>query len=160
MASSLTLSPEQLAVRRGKYGFDEPVWLILQGIVGVMFLALAVLSFRRFALPLPGVVCIVLAALLFATVASYTYTTRRGKFEVWADILLRLGLRGDEHIVDLGCGRGAVLLMAASLLPQGQVIGIDVWNAREQSGNGRRVTQQNAVREGVAARVELRTADM
>src|SRR5262249_2035059 len=87
-------------------------------------------------------------------------TTRRGKFQIWADILRQLELRGDEHLLDLGCGRGAVLLMAARLLPKGKAIGIDVWKANEQSGNALSVTQQNAEREGVAERVDLHTADM
>ena len=38
-----------------------------------------------------------------------------GKFKVWAQELKALGLRGDEQVVDLGCGRGAVLTMAARL---------------------------------------------
>jgi arsenite methyltransferase len=113
-----------------------------------------------FDIPVLGVICFVCAILFLFTAASYVYTTRWGKFQVWADILLRLGLRGDEYIIDLGCGRGAVLLMVASLLPKGKATGIDVWKANEQSGNALSVTQQNAEREGVAGRVALHTADM
>ena len=36
--------------------------------------------------------------------ASYLYSTRRGKFEVWAELLDELDLRGDEHVLDIGCG--------------------------------------------------------
>ena len=43
--------------------------------------------------------------------ASYIYTTRHGKFQVWAELLSNLHLHGNEHILDLVCGRGAVLLM-------------------------------------------------
>ena len=79
-----------------------------------------------FDLPVPGVICFVCAVMFHFGATSYVYTTRRGKFQVWAEILLRLRLRGDEQILDLGCSRGAVLLMAASLLPRGKAIGIDV----------------------------------
>jgi arsenite methyltransferase len=51
---------------------------------------------------------------------------RREKFEVWARILDGLGLRGDETLLDMGCGRGAVLLTAAKLLPAGRAIGVDL----------------------------------
>jgi cyclopropane fatty-acyl-phospholipid synthase-like methyltransferase len=39
---------------------------------------------------------------------------------VWAELLDGLRLRGDERILDLGCGRGAVLLMAAQHLTTGR----------------------------------------
>lgn len=160
MAISLNIPSKQLARRRGEYGFDEPVWPLLFGLLSVIFLILGFLSFWVFGIPVLGVICFVCASLFLFTAASYVYTTRRGKFQVWADILLQLGLRGDEHIIDLGCGRGAVLLMVASLLPRGKATGIDVWKANEQSGNALSVTQQNAEREEVAGNVVLHTADM
>jgi arsenite methyltransferase len=40
---------------------------------------------------------------------SFAYTTLRGKFTVWEAELDRLGLAGTESVLDLGCGRGAVL---------------------------------------------------
>jgi ubiquinone/menaquinone biosynthesis C-methylase UbiE len=79
---------------------------------------------------------------------------------VWAQLLSQAGLRGDERIVDLGCGRGAVLLMAAQLVPHGSATGVDVWRTLDQSGNDPAVTRRNADREGVADRIELVTADL
>jgi len=38
---------------------------------------------------------------------SETHFTLRGKFLVWAELLDQLNLRGDERILDMGCGRGA-----------------------------------------------------
>jgi protein-S-isoprenylcysteine O-methyltransferase Ste14 len=55
------------------------------------------------------------------------YTTLRGKFVVWAELLDKLGLRGDERILDLGCGRGAVLLLAAQHLTTGRAVGVDLF---------------------------------
>ncbi len=63
-------------------------------------------------------------------------------------------------MLDVGCGRGAVLLMAAQHLPRGQAVSIDVWSTTDQSGNAQKVTRQNAHLEGVAERVELHTGDM
>jgi arsenite methyltransferase len=55
-----------------------------------------------------------LGAILFlCSAAIYLDTTLCGKFTVWSRLLDRLGLRGDERVLDLGCGRGAVLLAAA-----------------------------------------------
>src|SRR5439155_21225884 len=97
---------------------------------------------------------------LAARVADYRYASRYGKFAVWRDLLLSLGLRGDEHVLDLGCGRGAVLLMAARLLPRGRAMGIDLWKTSDQSGNALEVTRRNAELEGVAGRVAQRTGDV
>src|SRR4051794_13314820 len=99
-------------------------------------------------------------ALISAVDAAYLYTTLRGKFVVWAELLDGLNLRGDERILDLGCGRGAVLLMAAQHLTSGRAVGVDLWRGVDQSGNSEEATRRNAVAEGVAERVELHTADV
>ncbi|GGM53584.1 type 11 methyltransferase [Longimycelium tulufanense] len=100
------------------------------------------------------------SALMWISVGLYLHTTRRGKFQVWSRVLDDLDLRGDEQILDLGCGRGAVLLMAAQRLTTGRAVGVDLWRKVDQSGNSVEVTERNAVAEGVADRVELYTGDM
>jgi trans-aconitate 2-methyltransferase len=40
-------------------------------------------------------------------------------------LIAELGLRGDEHVLDLGCGDGTLTTQIAALLPQGEVVGID-----------------------------------
>ncbi|HEY1376088.1 MAG TPA: methyltransferase domain-containing protein [Gemmataceae bacterium] len=102
-----------------------------------------------------------LAALfILAILGFYLHATLRGKFLLWAKLLHDLGLRGDERILDLGCGRGAVLLLAAQHLTTGRAVGVDLWRSVDQSGNSAEATRRNAVAEGVADRVELQTADM
>src|SRR5262245_46378577 len=86
---------------------------------------------------------------------SFHYTTRRGKFLEWDAILDRLRLGGDERVLDMGCGRGAVLTAVARRLTAGHATGVDIWNALDQSGNDRRVTAHNAELEGVAGRVTI-----
>jgi len=98
-------------------------------------------------------------AAIIASTTSYVRTTRRGKFEIWARILDGLDLRGDETVLDLGCGRGAVLLAAAQRLPQGRAVGVDLWRA-DQTGNSLEQTLANATAERVADRVDIQTADI
>jgi ubiquinone/menaquinone biosynthesis C-methylase UbiE len=68
-------------------------------------------------------------------------------------------LRDDGHVLDVGCGRGAVLMLAARRLPAGRAVGADVWGRRDQSGNSRAATERNAAAEGVRDRVKLADAD-
>jgi arsenite methyltransferase len=49
-------------------------------------------------------------AVVAGSAASYLYSTGPGKRAIWAQLLDELGLRGDEHVLDVGCGaarRGA-----------------------------------------------------
>ena len=91
---------------------------------------------------------------------SFFYTTRRGKFLEWERILDRIRLRGDERVLDMGCGRGAVLTAVAKRLTSGRITGVDIWSTHDQSGNAKEVTLRNASLEGVADRVVVETGDM
>jgi SAM-dependent methyltransferase len=140
------------ARRRGSYGIDAPYAAAFIVLMVVLELALAILSGK------PWIFLLFLFVL--AVAASYFYGTLRGKFVVWARLLDQLQLRGDERILDMGCGRGAVLLMAAQRLTTGRAVGVDLWRGVDQSGNSADATRRNAVAEGVADRVELHTGDM
>lgn len=46
--------------------------------------------------------------------------------QTWArELIAKLKLRGDEHILDVGCGDGKVTAEIAQALPQGSVTGLD-----------------------------------
>jgi ubiquinone/menaquinone biosynthesis C-methylase UbiE len=100
------------------------------------------------------------AVFFLANAASFLYTTRRGKFQVWNEVLDDLRLHGDERVLDMGCGRGAVLTAVAKRLTTGRVTGVDLWSTTDQSGNSPDVTLRNASLEGVRDRVEIETGDM
>jgi ubiquinone/menaquinone biosynthesis C-methylase UbiE len=138
--------------RKGSYGVDAPLLLPILGALLVANVIQGVLS--RSAWPFLG------AAVIAACACCGLHTSRRGKFVVWTKLLDQLRLRGDERILDLGCGRGAVLLLAAERLTTGRAVGIDIWARGDQSGNAAEATRQNAVAEGVGHLVELHTADM
>jgi ubiquinone/menaquinone biosynthesis C-methylase UbiE len=124
----------------------------LLAVLAVLYLVLVIVTGRMLFL--------FVVAFVLAIEASYLYGTLRGKFVVWAELLDQLRLRGDERILDLGCGRGAVLMMAAQHLTTGRAVGVDLWRTVDQSGNSAEATRRNAVAEGVADRVEIHTADM
>src|SRR5262245_20846447 len=138
--------------RLGSYGIDAPYRLVVPAVLILWNVIDAIMSRR--------VVSWAVVVILAASVCSGLYTSRRGKFVVWSKLLDSLALRGDERILDLGCGRGAVLLLAAERLGTGRAVGVDLWNKSDQSGNSPAATRRNAAAEGVADRVELHTGDM
>lgn len=98
--------------------------------------------------------------MLFAHAGVYLHTTLRGKLRVWRRQLDLAGLNGDERLLDLGCGRGAVLIEAARRLPRGHAVGVDLWSGKDQSNNRPDATLANAAAAGVVDRAEVTTADM
>jgi arsenite methyltransferase len=63
--------------------------------------------------------------------------------------------RGDENVLDVGCGRGLLLAGAAkriaSLNGTGRATGIDVWSNVDMGGNSAAATQHNLDLEGVSS---------
>lgn len=138
--------------RKGSYGIDAPYVpaLMIAGLV----ICLGLILFARMTQLWLTVVILLLVT------GAYLHATLRGKFQVWRTLFDGMAWRGNERILDLGCGRGAVLLMAAEYVPKGQAAGVDIWSSKDQSGNAMATARQNAGAEGVADRVTLHTADM
>ena len=82
-----------------------------------------------------------------------------GKLGLAKGLLDRIPWRGDERVLDVGCGRGLLTVAAAHRVPNGSVVGIDVWISTAITGNTADSVQQNASIEGVDARVEVKYAD-
>jgi len=138
--------------RKGHYGIDAPLVPLLMALGVLLCVGMAVFGHFQGWWTSTVILALVLALFLHASM--------RGKFVVWRRILGGQTWRGDEQVLDLGCGRGAVLTMVATCVPRGRVTGIDIWSSQDQSGNGPQVAAANAAAEGVAERVELQTADM
>jgi len=135
------------------YGIDAPAFPAMLGLAGVTLVVAAVRR-RTGRVPLAAA-----GAILLGSTGVYLRTTLRGKLRAWDAILDRAALHGDERLLDMGCGRGAVLIAAARRLPEGRAVGLDSWTA-DQSGNRPEATLANAAAAGVAERVEVRTGDM
>lgn len=87
------------------------------------------------------------------------YGSLIGKVRLRHQLLGLVPWSGSEAVLDVGCGRGLFLTAAASRIPFGRAVGIDLWLAKDQSGNRSDATLANARAEGVAERVEVQTGD-
>jgi ubiquinone/menaquinone biosynthesis C-methylase UbiE len=153
----------ELRRHRGEYGFDGALPTVLSlmavGAGGLILTGLAFIRARSGRVQL-AVVDLLAGLLMLQALPSYLYSTRRGKFAVWAELLSGLQLRGDERVLDLGCGRGATLSVVAKAVPSGRAVGVDLWRTQDQSGNSLETAWRNLDIEGVRERCEIRTGDM
>jgi arsenite methyltransferase len=141
------------------YGIDAPGVIRNLLLIGLALLALSFFIGRvgqvgprfRPTLLITGSVLVVEGLAMLAY-------SKFGKFRHRDRMLAKVNWRGDEQVLDVGTGRGLLLIGAAQRLHSGKAIGIDIWSAKDLSGNTMEDTQQNAELEGVADRVELKTA--
>ena len=160
------------AAGRPDYGLDAPGVvrnLLIAGALGLLIWGTAyfglwsgLLAGRVFGVELrfpaagalwPGAGCTAMALWML-------WTSKVGKVRDRERLLDRIPWTGTERVLDVGCGRGLMLIGAARRLTSGRATGIDIWQAEDLSGNRPEAALENARREGVADRVDVRTADM
>jgi arsenite methyltransferase len=89
------------------------------------------------------------------------WSSRIGKIQARDRLIESLELKGDEKVLDAGCGRGLMAIgIAANLSKPGKVTAIDVWDPNALSGNLGDAARDNVKREGVADRVRVENGDM
>ena len=156
---------EHIQIRRGNYGIDAPIVIRNLFLIGIGFLILGVADFFIFPERLRwlrlGLGFLFLISFLVVTLEALymVWSSKVGKFRERERLLDLVALRGDEKVLDVGCGRGLVLNAAARRLTTGRAFGIDIWNKEDQSGNSPEATRANAMTEGVAERVEIVNGD-
>ena len=152
------MSRSQVANERLDYGLDAPdhVWqFAIMALVAFAFAALLhAMGFWIFA-----VASIAVGACFVFFVGVMIVASKYGKFRVRDALMSRIEWRGDELVLDVGCGHGLLLVAAAKRLTTGRAIGIDIWSQVDQADNSPENTARNARIEGVADRVEIRNGD-
>ena len=88
------------------------------------------------------------------------YDSKVGKLKERETLLDLVALKGDEQVLDVGCGRGLLLVGAAKRLVSGHAMGLDLWSQEDLTDNKPEATLENAKREGVTDRVTVETGDM
>ena len=99
------------------------------------------------------------AAFLISEGLLFLLYVKFGKFR-HRDFMLGMHTwRGEETVLDVGCGRGLLLAGVAKRLDalqgDGRVTGIDVWSNTDMGGNSEVATRHNLELEGVSGRCTL-----
>lgn len=140
-------------MRKPDYGIDAPIMQRNLAILGVVCIAMIFVWPRVGAFTLyPGIAFLI--AMIWLRWGSLV-----GKLRLRESLLNALPWRGDEQVLDVGCGHGLLVVGAAKRVPNGRVIGVDIWNEFDQSSNRPERVIDNAKIEGVARVVEVKDGD-
>jgi len=144
------------------YGIDAPTVvrnLLLAAAAAVVIAAV----FPRFTV---GQVTFVLNPGLFYTAAGMAvpallmlHYSKAGKFRHRDRMLAKVQWTGNETVLDVGAGRGLLLIGAAKKLSTGHATGIDIWSTVDLSGNTPQAVEKNIALERVDGRASVRSED-
>ena len=147
------------------YGLDAPKLVRRLAVRGGFLMAFAVVLYFANRNTSPGTAP-ALASILCAiglgfliTSGVMVWSSRVAKLKLRERILDSFSWRGDEAVLDVGCGRGLLIIGAAKRLKTGKVTGVDTWQSEHLSGNKPEATLRNAKIESVENRVKIESAD-
>jgi arsenite methyltransferase len=148
--------------RKPDYGIDAPQVirnLVLSGLAVIVLCSI----FRK--VTIGPVTLLLFPGLLWSGgwiiaggAMMYMYS-KVGKFRHRDRMLNQINWNGNEQALDVGTGRGLLLIGAAKRMTAGKAIGIDIWNQEDLSGNNLQNLERNIEIEGVRGRTEIRNED-
>jgi arsenite methyltransferase len=146
--------------KKPDYGIDAPNVLRNLFLIGAVCLLFAVFGPRQIHLGqvifLPRPMLYGTGTLLLIEAFLFLFYVKVGKFHHRDRMLSLYEWRGDEQVLDVGCGRGLLLAGAAKLLGSGgRATGIDIWSNVDMGGNSEAATRHNLELEGITGRCTL-----
>jgi ubiquinone/menaquinone biosynthesis C-methylase UbiE len=145
------------------YGFDgSPFGVALICLVGVVCFGggVALITFPSLSLKIVACVLMLCGLFMVFVSGSYLYYTKLGKLHRRNKMISMIDWKGNEKVLDIGTGRGLLMIGAAKKLTLGRSIGIDIWNSGDMHSNTYQNTMRNAELEGVLEKVEVRNEDV
>ena len=156
-------------IRIGTHGEDYGNWMsnpvfYMLGVLLALSVVLTAMSFTLFRLTVLGVIFAIASVLLLIMLGWITWIRRQYAFNgggmmgrVHGTLLSYLDYDGDGSLLDVGCGSGALSILAALTWPESKVTGIDYWGA--VYGYGQVMCEKNAVSEGVGSQCIFQHGD-
>ncbi len=151
-------------MRKPNFGYDAPGVLRNLSIAAGAMLIFTIASFL---IPLHPIIAVLSRTIFilfffcfFVPGLGMLLYSRIYKISNRDKLIKKLGLKGDETILDIGCGRGLYAIGFAETLENGHVYGIDIWKAEDISGNSESSIMENIRRSGQEKKITLKTEDM
>ena len=143
------------------YGIDSPAIVAGLFLVGCISLGAALVLHFFAASHLVWQLALVAAAAYFLLgSAGMIRYSKVGKLHIRDQVIELIAWRGDELVLDVGCGRGLFLVGAARRLTTGKAIGLDRWIRGALTANRAASVLNNARIEGVVDRVVVNNGDV
>lgn len=152
-------------IREIDYGTDAPG--LLRGFFfgGTVFLIISTLwlwflrdtGIWHFAV---AIIPVFITIYLFGMGVLMLFEGKISKLNDAQSLIDSLPWNGNEKVLDVGCGRGLLLILSARKLTTGKAIGIDVWNQADQANNSAEATFENARIAGVSDKIDVLTLDV
>ncbi|MEJ7679356.1 MAG: class I SAM-dependent methyltransferase [Segetibacter sp.] len=147
--------------KKPNYGIDAPrmgfaiVFIVIAMIITGFFLRTsnneAAKSVAGFIFSIaPTGIILILLIFLYIKVEKFRHRDR---------MLNMLSWNGNEQVLDIGTGKGLLMIGAAKRLTSGKSFGIDIWNKTDLSNNTYEAAMRNAELEDVKDKVEIKNAD-
>ncbi len=147
------------------YGLDAPKLVRRLATRGGLLMAFAIVLYLANRASSPGTALALAGMLgfiglgLLIVAATMVWSSRVGKLKLRDQLLNGFSWRGDETVLDVGCGRGLLVVGAAKRLKTGKATGVDTWQPEALSGNSPEAALSNARFEKVENRVKIESAD-
>jgi len=151
------LKQQSTANKKANYGVDAPGVIRNLFLAGIAFCIIAIffpmikigsVNIDASGLVWSGLGCSLGGVLMLAysLYGKFKHRDRMLNYIIWT---------GKEQVLDIGTGRGLLMIGAAKRLTTGKSIGIDIWNVEDLSGNNMLNTTNNAKAEGVSDKIEI-----
>ncbi|MBM3758733.1 MAG: methyltransferase [Acidobacteria bacterium] len=148
-------------MKTADYGIDKPDRVRALAMVGLVLIGTGLSQF----IALQGAVdvwpelilfiCLWIGVLMMLVAGIMLWSSKSGKGNLSGQMVDKLNWRGREKVLDVGCGRGLLTILAARKAPLGEMVGIDVWSQEQLSENTKEAAMENAEAERVADRVRF-----
>jgi SAM-dependent methyltransferase len=100
-----------------------------------------------------------LAVISGTVIITGLWSSRIGKLILRDRLIAELNLKGNESVLDIGCGRGLLTVGVAKKLHSGKVVGLDHWKSTLEYKYTRQMAERNIVCEGVGNVAEIADGD-
>lgn len=124
--------------------------VILFGTGGVL------ITFHSLMIKILAAVLFLAGLLLGFIILIYIIYEKGGKLAHRDRLLSMVNWNGSETVLDIGTGRGLLMIGAAKKLDKGKATGIDIWRQEDMLDNTYKNTMRNAGLEGVLEKIEIK----